>query len=98
MLQKVWSAFDFIFEDSDNDRENQVFEESLELFFTFQSVWNDSKAIIFRSNYPVLATAHPIIPGHQQQTQAWGGPVLIVKTWPQTPNPKPQNQGALGWH
>ena len=77
---KVWSAFDFIFEDSDNDIENQVLQESLELFSTFQSVWNDSKAIIFGSNYPVLATADPItpiIPGHQQQTRAWGGPVLI---------------------
>ena len=76
----VWSAFDLILEDPENDKENQVFQESLELFSTFQSVWNDFQAIIFGSNYPVLATADPItpiIPGHQQQSQAWGGPVLI---------------------
>lgn len=73
----VWSAFDLILEDPESDKENQVFQESLELFSTFQSVWNDFQAIIFGSNYPVLATAEPIIPGHQQQSQAWGGPVLI---------------------
>ena len=46
--------------DFDNDKEIQVFQESLlmtlELFDTFQSVWNDSQVIIFGSNYPVWAS------------------------------------------
>ena len=50
----------YLVNDFDNDKEIQVFQESLlmtlELFDTFQSVWNDSQVIIFGSNYPVWAS------------------------------------------